>query len=121
MVENSRRDRALYRIRLLHTCVWAIFASAIVSIPILATLGYLRAAVWMSVLVWAEVAILCVNGLRCPLTGIAERYTEGRTANFDIFLPLWLAKNNKLIFGGLFALSEGFLLFQWVMRRALAS
>src|SRR4029077_14461599 len=99
MDKNRRRDRALHRIRLLHTCVWAIFASAILSIPVVATFGYFRYAVWLSVLVWAEVALLVANGLRCPLTGIAERYTEARNANFDIFLPAWLARNNKSIFG----------------------
>jgi hypothetical protein len=33
--------------------------------------------------------------------------------NFDIFLPEWLAKHNKLIFGSLFAIDELLLLWQW--------
>jgi len=40
--------------------------------------------------------------MRCPLTGIAERYTDDRHDNFDIYLPRWLAKYNKRIFGSLF-------------------
>jgi hypothetical protein len=44
-----------------------------------------------------EVAVLVLNRMRCPLTGIAARFTEDRRANFDIYLPLWLARYNKQI------------------------
>jgi hypothetical protein len=30
--------------------------------------------------------------MRCPLTGIAARYTDDRRDNFDIYLPPWLAR-----------------------------
>jgi hypothetical protein len=51
----------------------------------------------------SEVLVLVVNGWRCPLTDLAARYTDDRRANFDIYLPLWLAANNKRIFGSIFA------------------
>ena len=54
-------------------------------------------------LVSVEVLILAVNRFRCPLTDVAARYTEDRRDNFDIFLPLWIARYNKQIFGTLFA------------------
>jgi len=50
-----------------------------------------------------EVAILLANRMRCPLTDVATRYTENREPNFDIYLPRWLARNNKVIFGTLYA------------------
>jgi hypothetical protein len=53
-------------------------------------------------LVMVEVAVLAANKLRCPLTAIAARYTEDRQDNFDIYLPLFLARYNKQIFGSLF-------------------
>jgi hypothetical protein len=56
----------------------------------------------MAGLVFVEVAVLAVNGGRCPLTAVAARYTDDRRDNFDIYLPLWLARYNKLIFGTLF-------------------
>ena len=34
--------------------------------------------------------------------GVA-RYTDDRRPNFDIYLPSWLARYNKQIFGSLFA------------------
>ncbi|MCB1663613.1 MAG: hypothetical protein KDI20_13505 [Pseudomonadales bacterium] len=49
-----------------------------------------------------EVTVLVFNNMRCPLTKVAARYTKNRRDNFDIYLPLWLAQQNKLIFGILF-------------------
>jgi hypothetical protein len=96
--------------------VWALFAGAIVAIPILA---WQERFVWvaiLTVLVLAEVGVLALNRLRCPLTGIAARYTEDRRDNFDIYLPLWLATNNKQIFGTLFVCGLVVALVQWLRR-----
>jgi hypothetical protein len=97
-----RPATALRAIKLAHTFIWAVFASAIMAIPIAA---WQRHFTWVGVLagiVSIEVIILLINRLRCPLTAIAARYTDDRRANFDIYLPLWLATYNKLLFGGLF-------------------
>ncbi len=111
----SDNDRKLFLIRLAHTLVWAVFASSIVAIPVATALGHLRAALWLSLLVWIEVAILIANRMRCPLTGIAAHYTDDRADNFDIFLPAWLARHNKTIFGALFAIGELHLLWRWAL------
>lgn len=34
----------------------------------------------------------------CPLTVMARKYSNSSKANFDIYLPNWLAKYNKLIY-----------------------
>jgi hypothetical protein len=34
----------------------------------------------------------------CPVTVLARRYSDSTKANFDIYLPEWLAKYNKLIY-----------------------
>jgi hypothetical protein len=54
------------------------------------------------------------NHGRCPLTDVARRYTDERTDNFDIYLPLWLARYNKAIFGTLFLLFELYVLALWI-------
>ena len=46
--------------------------------------------------------VLIANGGRCPLTAVAARYTVDRRDNFDIYLPEWLARHNKLIFGSIY-------------------
>lgn len=106
--------RRLFAIRLLHTLVWALFAGAIIALPFVLLAGRLRLAAWLSLLVWGEVAVLAVNRLRCPLTGVAARYTDNRADNFDIFLPLWLARWNKVIFGSLFAITQLWLAVRWL-------
>ncbi len=111
--EDTRARRVLWQIRMMHTIAWVVFASSIVAIPIVILAGHILTALWLSALVWAEVFILAANRLRCPLTGIARRYTSDQSDNFDIFLPEWLAKYNKLIFGSLFAIDELLLLWQW--------
>jgi hypothetical protein len=89
--EDSRARRVLWQIRMVHTLAWVVFASSIVAIPIVTLAGRIHTALWLSLLVWVEVFILAANRLRCPLTGVARRYTRDRSDNFDIFLPEWLA------------------------------
>jgi hypothetical protein len=109
----------LWRIKILHTAIWALFVGSILAIPVLTGAGGLRLAVWLSLAVWVEVLVLAVNGMRCPLTDVAERYTADRSDNFDIILPIWLARHNKLIFGSIFAAAELFLLQQWLVRNGV--
>jgi hypothetical protein len=113
--DTTAHDRraTLHVIKLLHTAVWALFAGAIVAIPIAAWLDAWRLAVGLIVLVSAECVVLAANRMRCPLTGIAARYTEDRQDNFDIYLPLWLARYNKHIFGPLFVLGLVVTVYLW--------
>jgi hypothetical protein len=107
-------SNALWWVKVLHTLAWAVFASAIVVVLVAVASGALVLAGWCSVLVWLEVAVLLLNGMRCPLTGVAARYTDDRSPNFDIFLPAWLAQYNKLLFGTVFVVSQFFLVARWL-------
>lgn len=93
---------ALRAIKLVHTLVWAVFAGSIVAIPLCALRGELALAWGLVGFVALEVAVLVLNRMRCPLTDVAARYTAERHANFDIYLPLWLARHNKPVFGSLY-------------------
>ncbi len=95
---------SLRAVKIVHTIVWAFFVAAIVAIPIFGLAGNFRFAAWSAAIVFAEVAVLAVNRWRCPLTGVAARFTDDRADNFDIYLPVWLARHNKVIFGGLYVL-----------------
>jgi hypothetical protein len=50
---------------------------------------------------------------------MAARYTDDRADNFDIYLPLWLARYNKHVFGFLFVAGEIVVLSQWARRIGL--
>ena len=106
----------LTAIRALHTVVWAFFVAAIVAIPIAAWHGRFDLFALFTAIVLLEVLVLVLNRLRCPLTGVAARYTEDRRDNFDIYLPVWLARYNKQIFGTLFVLGVCFGLWRLVAR-----
>lgn len=95
-------ESALRAIKAIHTLVWAIFAGSILAIPVFASLGNLMIAWALIGFVLLEVVVLVANRMRCPLTDVAGRYTSERQDNFDIHLPLWLARHNKEVFGGLY-------------------
>lgn len=94
---------ALRAVKLLHTVVWALLVAVILLIPVFAWQDQFAVVAVLAAIMAVEIAVLGFNGIRCPLTDVAGRYTEDRRANFDIYLPLWLAANNKRIFGSLFA------------------
>lgn len=103
----------LTAIKLLHTIVWALLATTILALPVLAVLRRFRWAAILSIVVLVECCVLALNGGRCPLTDLAARYTLGRGPNFDIYLPAWLAEHNKFIFGSLFVFGEFVFFWCW--------
>jgi hypothetical protein len=106
-------SRHLIVVKLAHTVVWVFFVSCIVAIPVAAWGGRYRVAVAAFALVCVEVAVLALNGWKCPLTAIAARYTDDRAPNFDIYLPQWIARYNKEIFGPLFVLGSALAWGRW--------
>jgi len=100
-------------IKIVHTIVWAFFVACIVWIPVLALQREYSRATLIIALVMVEVVVLGVNRLTCPLTSLAARYTSDRRANFDIYLPLWLARYNKVIFGALFLIGIAVTVAGW--------
>jgi hypothetical protein len=92
----------LRTVKILHTVAWAFFAGCIIALPVATWLRRFDIALILIGIVTVEVLILLANRFRCPLTAVASRYTDDRLDNFDIYLPLWLARYNKHIFGTLF-------------------
>ena len=96
------RPNPLVLVKSLHTVIWALFVACILAIPILVLAERPRLALALIGIVAIEVLIIVFNWWRCPLTDVAARYTADRRDNFDIYLPVWLARYNKAIFGTLF-------------------
>lgn len=92
-------------IKTIHTIIWLFFN---------VTLFYLFYEVFnnsISHLFWAGIGIILLECLilvslkwTCPLTILARKYSASTKENFDIYLPLWVAKHNKTIYSILFAL-----------------
>ncbi len=45
---------------------------------------------------------------------MAARYTSNRADNFDIYLPVLVARHNKQVFGPLYAISLAIVLSVWL-------
>lgn len=115
LLHSSTTVNPLTAIKLAHTIVWAFFVACILAIPHYTVKSEFGIATFFAAVVAVEVAILVLNRMRCPLTAIAARHTDDRRANFDIYLPEWLARNNKQIFGTLYVLAMLFLLMHWLL------
>jgi hypothetical protein len=119
-VSSNADTSRLRAIRILHTLVWALFAACILAIPLASWRGEHRVAAWLAAVVLVEVMVLLVNRWRCPLTGVAARYTADRSDNFDIYLPLWLARHNKWIFGSLYVAGVTYAAVRWAQASTAA-
>jgi hypothetical protein len=91
-----------------------VFAGCIVAIPVASWRGEHYLAAWLVAIVACEVAVLALNKMRCPLTAVAAQFTDDRRDNFDIYLPHWLPRYNKHIFGALYVAGIGFAITQWI-------
>ena len=85
---------ALTAIKLVHTLAWFSIESCVVYVLWAGFTGRSdrRAAIAAGV-VAGESLIFATNGLRCPLTQIAERVGAERGSVTDIYLPRWFAHN----------------------------
>lgn len=115
MVAEGAASRALLTVKVIHTIVWVFFVACIVGIPVATWSGRFRPALALAGIVLLEVLVLALNRWSCPLTPVAARYTENRHANFDIFLPEWLARHNKTVFGLLYLAGVAYLAVAWAI------
>lgn len=93
----------LVQLKLAHTVVWLFLVACIVGMPVAALRNHFGWAAILGSITIVEGLVLIANGWRCPITDIAARYTDDRTENFDIYMPVWLARHNKTIFTAIFA------------------
>ncbi|HUQ82359.1 MAG TPA: hypothetical protein VM076_14500 [Gemmatimonadaceae bacterium] len=100
-------------VKIAHTVVWALLVACIVGIPVAAWQEHFGWAAALGAIIVVEGVVLIANGWRCPLTDLAARYTHDRRDNFDIYLPLWLARHNKTIFTTIFVGAVVFSVVQW--------
>jgi hypothetical protein len=97
------QTKKLLAIKLIHTIIWAFFVFVIFYILYSGITNSINTFTWIGIgLIIGEGFVLLVFKMFCPLTLVARKYSDSQKDNFDIFLPNWLAKNNKLIFTSIF-------------------
>ena len=58
---------------------------------------------WIAIgLIIGEGLVLWLFKMFCPITVLARKYSDSDKDNFDIFLPNWLARYNKIIFTSIY-------------------
>lgn len=104
-------------IKIIHTIIWAIMVAAILYILYCALTNQFNLLLWVSIgLIFLEGLALMLNKWICPLTSIAAQYTPERTDNFDIYLPIFLAKYTKSVFSILFVIGLFIIIFNKIIR-----
>jgi hypothetical protein len=95
--------KKLYYIKLIHTIIWIFYIFIIFYILYAGIYYKIDFYLWVAVgLVILEGIILIIFKWKCPLTILGYKYNDNQETGFDIFLPKWLAKNNKMIFSTIF-------------------
>jgi hypothetical protein len=90
-------------IKIAHTLVWFFFNVVLFYLFYAVFINKIDKFVWIGIgLILMEGLVLLYFRLTCPLTIMARKYSDSPKDNFDIFLPNWLAKHNKLIYTTLF-------------------
>ncbi len=100
-------------IKIVHTIIWLFFNVVIFYLLYAAIVNKIDIWVWICIgLVVFEGLVLLAFKMFCPLTVMARKYSDSTKDNFDIFLPNWLAKHNKLIYTSIFGVAIVILLFR---------
>ncbi|MBL8016495.1 MAG: hypothetical protein JNK43_04430 [Ignavibacteria bacterium] len=99
MGTNNSASRKLVWVKLLHTAIWVFFNVVIFYLLYAVIADKIDTRVWICLaLIGIETLILLMFKRVCPVTMLAKRYSDSNRANFDIYLPHWLAKHNQLIY-----------------------
>ena len=86
-------------IKIIHTIVWLFFNVVLFYLFFAVINNRIGRWVWIGIgLILLEGLVLVIFNKMCPLTIVARRYSDSTKDNFDIYLPNWLARNNKLIY-----------------------
>ena len=104
-VTKMNSANRLLAIKWVHTLIWLFFVVVIFYILYSGVFNEVNIYTWVGIgLIVGEGIVLLVFKMFCPLTVMARKYSDSDKDNFDIFLPNWLAKYNKLIFTTLYVI-----------------
>jgi hypothetical protein len=86
-------------VKAIHTIVWVFFNIVIFYLLYAVIADKIDKWIWICIgLIAFEGLILLLFKKMCPITLVARKYSDSTKDNFDIYLPNWLARHNKLIY-----------------------
>ena len=96
---SQRANSRLVLVKTIHTVIWVFYNVVIFYMLYAVIVNRIDKWLWICFgLVLLEGIILLVFKQVCPVTLIARKYSDSDKSNFDIYLPEWLARYNKLIY-----------------------
>ncbi|MBU1014081.1 MAG: hypothetical protein KKG99_13865 [Bacteroidetes bacterium] len=102
----------LVLIKSIHTLIWIFFVTVIFYVFYSGFFNEINLLTWIAIIsVFLEALVLLIFKMSCPLTVVARKYSDSQKANFDIYLPNWLARYNKEIFTTIFMIGLLMVLF----------
>ena len=102
MTDNQR----LTLVRAVHTAIYVVMASACFVLLYAGVTGAHGRWLWLAAgLMAVEVGVFTANGMRCPLTAIADRNGATREGVADTFLPERMTRHTCHVFGPLILLA----------------
>lgn len=105
----------LQLIKTLHTLIWLFFNAVIFYMLYAVVVNKIDNRLWICYgLIIAEGLTLAIFRLYCPLTVWARKYSNSEKANFDIYLPEWLARHNKAIYSSIVGIITVILLYRLI-------
>lgn len=97
----------------MHTLVWVFFNIVIFYIVYAVITNKIDNWLWICYgLILLEGLVLAICRLYCPLTIWARKYSDSTRHNFDIYLPEWLAKYNKVIYTSIVGIATVILIYR---------
>jgi len=109
-----KSETKLIIIKSIHSLIWLFMVTIIFYILWSGITSTISIYTWLAIsVVLIEILVLAIFQGSCPLTVVARKYSDANIENFDIYLPIWIAKHNKLIFGTLFLIGVALVLMHY--------
>ena len=106
--QHQANRTAVTVVKVVHTLAWVSIESCVVYVLAAGALGRTdRRVAVAGAVVAGESLVFAGNGMRCPLTDVAERYGAERGSVTDIYLPRWFAHNLPAIHAPLLVIAVG--------------
>ena len=100
-------------IKSIHTIIWVFYNIVIFYLLYAVLSNKIDKWIWIGfAFILGEALVLIIFNRFCPITLIARKYSNSTKDNFDIFLPNWLAKYNKLIYSIIVLIIIGILIYR---------
>jgi len=92
-------QKKLVKVKILHTAIWIFFNIVLIYLYYAVITNQIGLLFWLGIGAFAvELIVLLIYKWNCPLTFVARNYSDSNLDNFDIYLPIWVARHNKTIY-----------------------